>query len=133
MDIRLLGVYTPKTNKPSSVNKQNNEKFTLSDAPQQVKMGAVYNPAMVGGVFESEEDAGHKRKRAFIRGKSLLSELDHLRIALLSGNISVQNLRNLELLLACDVNDGLSHEERDVLLEIETRAAVELAKITQRA
>lgn len=128
MDIRSLGVYTPTTTKPSSV-KKSGEKFSLSDSAQQVKMGTIYNPSMVTGVFAEADDLNHKRKRAFVRGKSLLSELDHLRIALLSGNISAQNLRNLELLLACDLADGLSCEERDVLLEIETRAAVELAKI----
>jgi hypothetical protein len=75
-------------------------------------------------------DAMAKRKRALARGDRLLDRLDDLRRGLLLGHISRDKLSDLARLAgesSAEVEDpGL----RDVLQEIELRAQVELAKLS---
>jgi hypothetical protein len=82
---------------------------------------------------QAAEDGDGERRRALTRGRSLLDELDLIRIGLLDGALPGATIRRLNGLLQaerCSVADaGL-----DALLdEIELRAAVELAKRQQDA
>lgn len=61
-------------------------------------------------------------------GHDLLNKLDTLRIALLTGNIPSQNLLTLEQILATKKQHITDTKLQDILKEIETRVAVELAK-----
>ncbi|MGH6947409.1 MAG: flagellar assembly protein FliX [Kiloniellales bacterium] len=74
-------------------------------------------------------DAGQGRARARRRGEDLLDRLDELRLALLSGGLSLEVIERLAALVAsrrAQVDDpGLIA----ILDEIELRAAVELAKL----
>ncbi len=85
----------------------------------------------VDGLFALQEvvDALTGRRRAVARGGLLLDRLDELRLALLTGSLPPDKLRDLERLareqgpLVDDPN------LREVLAEIELRVAVELAKL----
>lgn len=69
---------------------------------------------------------------ALDHGKGLLDCLDELRLGLLSGRIGIGQLENLREMLRRQVSQqasGLDSRLMDLLAEIETRAAVELAKL----
>lgn len=75
-------------------------------------------------------DAMAKRKRALARGDKMLDRLDDLRRGLLLGHISHDKLSDLARMAgesAAEVDDPAL---RDVLQEIELRAQVELAKLS---
>jgi hypothetical protein len=86
-----------------------------------------------GSVLAVQEagDGPRERRRAIQRGRSLLDELDQIRVGLLEGKVSQAALRRLSGLLQSDrpvVDDARLDT---VLDEIELRAAVELAKRQQ--
>ena len=91
--------------------------------------------AALGTVLAAQaaQDGAGERRRALTRGRTLLDELDLIRIALLDGALPAATIRRLSGLLQadrCSVHDaGLNA----VLDEIELRAAVELAKRQQDA
>ena len=73
-------------------------------------------------------DATERRKRAVVRGRRALDELDKLKLSLLDGSIDRSTLARLKV-----AADGLTEESGDpdldqVLGEIDLRVAVELAK-----
>jgi len=75
-------------------------------------------------------DAMAKRKRALARGDKMLDRLDDLRRGLLLGHISHDKLSDLARMAgesAAEVDDPTL---RDILQEIELRAQVELAKLS---
>ncbi|MCA3563895.1 MAG: hypothetical protein IOC90_13865 [Methylocystis sp.] len=77
-------------------------------------------------------DSLERRKRAIKRGGNLLDTLDQLKIALLSGRVSAEQL---ELLKAQARQRGDSVDDpglADILAHIELRAEVEIAKLSRR-
>lgn len=76
---------------------------------------------------EAEGSAGEHR-RALARGRSLLDELDQLRVGLLEGTPPEASIRRLAGLLQADRPPVSEATLNAVLDEIELRAAVELAK-----
>lgn len=81
--------------------------------------------------LQGYENATEKKKRAVRRGNDLLDQLDNLKRELLDGSVNTKTLYALKS-LAQDVQD-LQHMPEDkalteILLAIELRAAVEVAK-----
>jgi hypothetical protein len=76
------------------------------------------------------QDGGEQR-RALARGRSLLDELDQIRIGLLGGVWPEASMRRLAELLQADRPAVSASKLGAVLDEIELRAAVELAKRQQ--
>jgi xanthine/CO dehydrogenase XdhC/CoxF family maturation factor len=62
-------------------------------------------------------------------GHKLLDKLDTVKVALLTGHISQQDLLTLEQILANKRQYVTDVKLQDILQEIETRVAVELAKL----
>ena len=62
-------------------------------------------------------------------GHELLDKLDTVKVALLTGHISQQDLLTLEQILANKRQYVTDVKLQDILQEIETRVAVELAKL----
>ncbi|MEI9983015.1 MAG: flagellar assembly protein FliX [Aliidongia sp.] len=75
-------------------------------------------------------DAMARRKRAVARGDRLLDRLDDLRRGLLLGHISADKLSDLARMAAESSAEVDDPSLRDVLQEIELRARVELAKLS---
>jgi hypothetical protein len=75
----------------------------------------------------AQDEAG-ERRRALARGRSLLDELDQIRLGLLDGGLTEATLRRLAGLLRADRPPAADARLDAVLDEIELRAAVELAK-----
>jgi hypothetical protein len=86
----------------------------------------------VDGLFLLQElpDALAERRRAVKRAGSLLDRLDELRLALLTGNLPMSQIAELQRVVAS--TRGTLDDPRllEVLDEIELRARVELAKLT---
>jgi hypothetical protein len=109
-------------------------RFSLGGANGPERASSAQAAAPAGALdgliaLQAAGDSLERRKRAVRRGKGLLETLDQLKISILSGRISPQQLDNLKAQLAHhgDSTDdpGLS----DILAHIELRAAVELAKL----
>jgi hypothetical protein len=78
--------------------------------------------------LQEEPPAGERRRRAVRRAGRILDVLDDLKIALLEGRISPAALHDLEGALREERLEMDDPGLKSVLDQIETRAAVELAK-----
>jgi hypothetical protein len=69
------------------------------------------------------------RKRMTDRADSVLEELDHLRLALLSGNLTVGHVIDIADVVASHRERIMDPRLRAVLDEIDLRAQIEIAKL----
>ncbi|MBP9752305.1 MAG: flagellar assembly protein FliX [Proteobacteria bacterium] len=90
--------------------------------------GATTFIQTVASVFYSDEILEDKKKRSLKRGKSLLDQLNQLKIELLTSDVSKETLLSLQKELNSQKMDNLPERLESILKEIETRVAVELAK-----
>ena len=101
------------------------------------RAGGVTNASGVGSIdalvaLQGVGDSPDKEREALDHGESLLDRLDELRLDLLSGRIPQSRLEKLRDSLADRAwRQGANHNPAllGVLAEIETRVAVELAKL----
>ena len=101
-----------------------------SDAPVQGPAG----PSELAGVasllaLQEVGDPTAERRRAVRRGEDMLERLDELRHGLLTGSLPVEKLDSLLGLVRRHQDRVVDPRLREVLREIEVRAAVELAKL----
>jgi hypothetical protein len=107
---------------------------SAGEAGGPAQAAGVATPATVMGVdaLLTLQDIGgplERRKRAVGRGGRLLDVLDRLKIALLAGELSTADLERLQRTLTEQRPATGDPRLEDLLDEIETRAAVELAKL----
>ncbi|HWK43269.1 MAG TPA: flagellar assembly protein FliX [Stellaceae bacterium] len=88
----------------------------------------------VDALFALQElpDATAERRRATARGSQILDRLEDLKMGLLTGTMSSAKLTDLMTLARTQSQTITDPELRDLLGEIEVRAAVELAKLDQQ-
>lgn len=110
--------------------------FRLSE-PESPRAAASAGPATpvsdVTALLALQElpDATEGRSRGLKRGHELLDMLDQVRLALLLGRIPESRLQNLLHMVRQRADGVLDPQLRDILADIELRAAVELAKFQQ--
>ena len=94
--------------------------------------GAVANLDAILSL-QSVDDAQDRRRRAMSQGRKVLDLLEELKLGVLSGDVSEAKIVKLERMVetfeSVDSDAGL----QDVLLEIDLRARVELAKLKRSA
>jgi len=73
-------------------------------------------------------DSSHE-ERLKDEGEKILSSLDNLKLEILSGRISKENLSNISTLIRDESFKSSDPKLQNILQEIQTRAAVELAKL----
>lgn len=83
--------------------------------------------SLLGAQEVDEREA--RRQRAMKQGRFTLETLERLRDALLLGSLPVATVRSLEKLVAEQWAEATDPVLKQILAEIETRAAVELAKL----
>lgn len=90
-------------------------------APLQLNTGIL-------SVDSEQYDASERRQQA-MRGDDMLKYLDEIRMGLLAGGVPKERLIELGRVLAVGKDDIKDPGLRELIEEIETRAAVELAKL----
>jgi hypothetical protein len=105
-----------------------------SSAQQTIPAASVAGPAGVMGVeallaLQDVENPTERRRRSVSRAGRLLDELDSIKIALLGGDLSQAQLDRLARAVREQRAATEDPKLEAVLDEIETRAAVELAKL----
>jgi hypothetical protein len=111
--------------------------FSLSGAGEAAEAADAQRMAGLDGVMtvsallalQGVEDPLHRRKRAMGRASRLLDILDDLKVAMLEGRASPATLDNLARAVREQRESTDDPGLNDVLNQIETRAAVELAKL----
>jgi len=99
-----------------------------------LNVSAGFAPADVDSVsgllsIQEVQDPAGNRERAAKRGRDILEELDRLRHGLLDGTYSEEKLIRLVTLSRQQADAVADPRLREVIGEIELRAAVELAKL----
>ena len=111
--------------------------FSLSGTGEAAETAEAQRMAGLEGVMtvsallalQGVEDPLHRRKRALGRASRLLDILDDLKVAMLEGRASASTLDDLAHAVREQRENTDDPRLNDVLNQIETRAAVELAKL----
>ena len=100
-------------------------------AAQVARAGGVSGVMSVDAILALQDIGGplERRRRAVGRAGKILDVLEDVKIALLSGDVSVDDLERLKRAGAEELQRSDDERLEGVLNEIETRAAVELAKL----
>jgi hypothetical protein len=122
---------------PGKARPAGGEGFQVSQAPAGAGAAQVARAAGVAGVMSVDailalQDIGgplERKKRAVGRAGRILDVLEDVKIALLSGDVSADDLERLQLAVRDERLATDDERLEGVLNEIETRAAVELAKL----
>jgi len=113
------------------------EGFQLSQAPAAAGAAQAARASGVAGVMSVDailalQDIGgplERKKRAVSRAGRILDVLEDVKIGLLSGDVSLNDLERLQKAVRDERLSTDDERLEGVLNEIETRAAVELAKL----
>ena len=102
-----------------------------SEAAEAQRMAGLDGVMTVSALLalQGVEDPLHRRKRAMGRASRLLDILDDLKVAMLEGRAAPSTLDNLARAVREQRESTDDPGLNDVLNQIETRAAVELAKL----
>jgi hypothetical protein len=90
-------------------------------------LGAVGGIGAIIGVQEVG-DATERAAKGKKRGKQLLDQLDELRIALINGVLSIEQLKRLSTMVQTERADVDDPRLAEILSDIDLRVRVELAK-----
>lgn len=109
----------------------NKQKFSLEESaevikaltPHEIKLGSI------DALFLNLDARRKGQRQAIKKGDELLKQLDDLRLNIITGSIPKQILEKISMTMKEHVESAVDPKLRDILLEIETRAAVELAKL----
>lgn len=132
MDITKVATFSVKSTSPNKLQKAaNGEKFSLEEnedisksvRPNEIKLGSV------DALFLNLDARRKGQRQAIQKGDMLLKQLDALRLSIISGSIPKLALQNIAQTLKEHVETTIDEKLKNILLEIETRAAVELAKL----
>ncbi len=110
-------------------------RFTLGgDVARPAAVQSTAPPSSLMGLLavQAAGDSLERKRRAMRRGRNLLDSLDELKIALLSGTITPGRLEVLRAQLGQRADYADDPALADLLAQIELRAEVELAKLSQR-
>ncbi len=136
MKVTGTGATTPSASaRPARAASGEGFRIVGSSAPAPAAQ--VSAPSSVSGVMGLEallalqdiESPTERRRRSVRRADRLLDELDGIKIALLGGDLSTAQLNNLSHAIREQRSATDDPKLEGLLDEIETRAAVELAKL----
>ena len=138
MDITKVTTQSVRTIQGKSIEKSKiGKKFSLGEndeqSPQQVNSKSQMQFASLDALFLNL-DQNHKKQKQFIEhGNDLLAKLDNLRMGIIAGHMPRNVLQAISDALTQRHELPKDEQLRNILLEIETRAKVELAKLDKQA
>lgn len=103
-----------------------------SDGAKDVSSSSDVSPVIaVNSLFALQEVDNEQspRKKMITRGFDMVQHLDDIRMGLLTGEVSVSTLKNLDILVKQWREADHDSNLEEIINEIELRAAVELAKL----
>jgi hypothetical protein len=103
-----------------------------SRAPAQVsQVGALSGVASLDALLALQDVGGptERKRRAVRRAGRILDVLDEVKLGLLSGDVTTNDLQRLQIAVRDQRENTEDPGLEGILNEIETRAAVELAKL----
>jgi hypothetical protein len=134
MDITKVTTQGVRSAQGKSIEKTKiGAKFSLGEnddqSPQQVNSQSQMQFSPLDALFLNLDQNRKKQKQFIEHGNNLLEQLDSLRMGIIAGHMPRSVLQSISDTLT--KRNGLPTEEplRNILLEIETRAKVELAKL----
>lgn len=80
-------------------------------------------------IIQEVNPDGQKKRQLVDKGNEMLDKLEQIRDSLLFGNISLARLQNLQTIINGVETSNTDPELTDIIEQIKTRAAVELAKL----
>ncbi|WP_051908794.1 flagellar assembly protein FliX [Candidatus Odyssella acanthamoebae] len=135
-------VTTSKINAPSPINtlktsstqakEKNSTKFNAKESHSTAPTGETYQTFSVTALSSLFFDDNHRQsnqKKVVVYGNDLLDQLDKIRISLVAGTIPKDDLIQLIKILENRPQLEIDPDLENLIREIETRAAVELAKL----
>lgn len=138
--MKVNGVGGPSTTPTSRPSSRTGAGFSLPGAAGAAPASAASAASAASGVtgmsalmaLQGVEDATERRRRAIKRGSNLLDRLEELKLALLAGESSGVNLQSLARAMAESRQGDEEGELKNLLDQIDLRAAVEIAKAEGR-
>lgn len=128
--VTTLGTQSISSKKTEKV-KKSGEKFTLEESietPQiQAPSGITLTP--IDALFLNLDQRRKGHAQAIERSDKILKELENLRAGIICGSISKETLEKITEFLQSHNQTVIEEPLRSLVLEIETRAKVELAKL----
>lgn len=128
------GTPVRRSGKSEGTGKSGFAKQLAAEEEGAAAASGVSGPATIGGVFgvlalQEVDDAAARASRGKMRAQEMLDRLDEIRLALLSGDLSVD--RVAELARSVQSRRAQVDDPRlaEILDEIDLRAQVELAKL----
>lgn len=136
MDITKITTQAIRAPQAKVVSKnKTGDKFSLNETDETTQTPAQTNVQFtpLDALFLNLDQNRKKQKEFVEHGKDLLEKLDNLRMGIIAGHMPRNVLQTISDALT--KRNGLPTEEplRNILLEIETRAKVELAKLDRQA
>ena len=132
--------FSPLTSSKTEVKKkikkaQNSDAFTLEASQEldSVSLQTTNQSRCIGGLtslFLEQYPPASTEKTVIQRGHLLLDELEILRLSLLTGTVSASRLAAIQELLTHQKENCQDENLKNIIDEINIRAAVELAKLT---
>ena len=107
-------------------------KFSSKNSAKSSPTGETYQTFSVSALstLVFDEGSNHRnQQQAVVYGNELLDQLDKIRSGLISGTISPAHIQELLVKLKNRPNLSIDPDLEGLIREIETRAAVELAKL----
>ena len=80
-------------------------------------------------IIQEVNPDGQKKRQLVNKGNEMLDKLEEIRDSLLFGNISIGSLQNLQTIINGVETNNQDPQLAEIIEEIKTRAAVELAKL----
>lgn len=135
MDITKITTQAIRAPQAKVVTKnKTGDKFSLNEPEETTQTAAQTNVqfAPLDALFLNLDQNRKKQKQFIEHGNDLLEKLDNLRMGIIAGHMPRNVLQAISDALT--KRNGLPTEEplRNILLEIETRAKVELAKLDKQ-
>jgi hypothetical protein len=89
---------------------------------------SLLNLSSIDALFLSIDESHKDARKAFVYGNHLLDKLEGLKTDIIMGRLSPQRLEDIQDQLKNRTADILDPKLKEIICEIEIRAAVELAK-----
>lgn len=127
-NVRNAGI--EKTQKSSA------QKFSLGDdfSPKAASMvNSEININFLDALFLDVEQQKKSKKQEIEKAEKVLDLLDDLRVAIVSGLVPRHVLENISSLVEKNHSFHADEKLKTILLEVETRAKVELAKLAKHS